>query len=74
VSVRDDLVHRANRGARHAGGGEARLDVGEIVPQDPGPDELVGRGAVLQARGMVANRGSRGASGTSIASQSRANG
>src|SRR4030095_630453 len=51
VSVADDLVHRANGGAGHAGGGEARLDVGEIVPRDPGRDELVGRGAVLQARG-----------------------
>src|SRR5262249_38879696 len=51
VNVANDLVHRANRGTGPAGGGEARLDVGEIVPRDPGRDEPVGRGAVLQARG-----------------------
>src|SRR5262245_65351962 len=51
VRVANDLVHRAHGGAGHSGGGETRLDVGEIVPPDPGRDELVGCSAVLQARG-----------------------
>ena len=36
VRVRDDVVGRADRGARHAGRREAGLDVGVVVPGDPG--------------------------------------
>ena len=49
--VRHDLVDRADRGARDAAGEEARLDLGEIVPGDPGGHERVGVGAVLEPRG-----------------------
>src|SRR5262249_4471976 len=50
VRVRQDVVDRLNRRARHTNGEKACLDVGEIVCGHPGPDHIVDRLPMLQAR------------------------
>jgi hypothetical protein len=50
VSIADDLVDRADGGARDSRLREARLHIGQIVRDDPRPHQLVGGGAIGEAR------------------------
>ena len=50
MSIAEDLVDRADGGARHGRLHKVRLHVGDVVLGDPRPHELVGGGAIGQTR------------------------